>query len=117
MNHPTLLQALACADMLEVDGLHAWQFSLDKDLLAQVGNGSAGPDAQAQAVLSIECIDGRAPRRWQFSLATVTAARFDAASDSWQLTSEGTAHRISCFAAISGDNANADDEADETDPL
>lgn len=113
MNHPTLLQALAAADMLEVDGLHAWQFSLDNDLLAQIGNGSAGPDAQARPVLSIECMDGRAPRRWQFSLAAVMAARFDASSDSWQLSGVETEHRITCLSAISGDNTQAD-EADPT---
>lgn len=112
MSHPTLLQALQSTDMLEIDELYAWQFSLDRELLAQLDAGSAGPDSQDQVLLSIECIDGRAQRRWQFSLAAVLAAGFDPASDSWRLSTEGKEHRIKCFAAISGDNA----DADEIDP-
>lgn len=110
MSHPTLLQALQSTDMLEIDELYAWQFSLEPDLLAQLTDASVGPDNHDQVLLSIECIDGRAQRRWQFSLAEVLAASFDAASDSWGLSTDGTAHRIKCFAAISGDNADADED-------
>lgn len=114
MSHPTLLQALQSTDMLEIDDLYAWQFSLDRDLLAQLDDGSAGPSSHDQRLLSVECVDGRAQRRWQFSLAAVLAASFDPASDSWSLSSDGKEHRIKCFAAISGDNADAD--SDEVDP-
>lgn len=114
MSHPTLLQALQSTDMLEIDELYAWQFDLDRALLTQHDAGSAGPDSHDQVLLSIECIDGRAQRRWQFSLAAVLAASFDPASDSWSLAIEGKEHRLKCFAAISGDNADSD--AEEIEP-
>jgi len=94
--------------MLEIDDLYAWQFNLDKELLAQVSAGSASAGSQEHVLLSIECIDGRDRRHWQFSLAQVMAATFDAASDSWCLTNGEEQHRIKCFAAISGDNSDAD---------
>lgn len=97
----SLIEALEAADMLEIDDLYAWQFSLDDDLLAR-----PSADSQEQALLSIECIDGRSHRRWQFSLAAVLAARFDTASDSWSLSGADGAHRIKCFAAFCGDNAD-----------
>ena len=106
----SLIEALQTADMLEIDGLHAWQFSLDNDLLAQVSAGSAAANSNDQVVLRIECIDGRDHRKWQFSLAAVMAARFDAQSDSWHLADGEQQHQIQCFAAISG--SNDDDEAD-----
>ncbi len=108
-SHNSLIDALEGADMLEIDGLHAWQFSLDNDLLAQVSAGSAGADSNDQPLLSIECIDGREQRKWQFSLAAVMAARFDSQSDSWLLADGEQQHRIHCFDAIRGSN---DDEAD-----
>lgn len=98
----SLLSALQGADMLEIDNLHAWQFSLD--------------DTQPEtAFLSIECMDGRALRKWHFSLSEVQAAEYQAGDDSWTLHSAGTAHSLKCFAAISGDNADEADEAD-SDP-
>ncbi|MHA6495208.1 DUF5629 family protein [Pseudomonas borbori] len=108
--HSSLIEALEAADMLEINDLHAWQFTLDKELLAQVSSGSASASSQTQVLLSIECIDGRDRRHWQFSFATVMAAQFDAASDSWSLSEAGETHRLKCFAAISADNS--DDEAD-----
>lgn len=100
----TLIEALENADMLEIDGLHAWQFELDEALL---GN----PQADAgQPVLWIECMDGRTRRTWQFSLAALQAARHDPTSDSWQLEGGNGSHRLQCFAAFCGDNL--DDEAD-----
>lgn len=110
----SLIEALETTDMLEVDGLYAWQFSLDTELLAQVSAGSAAAGSQDRPLLSIDCIDGRERRHWQFSLAAVSAARFDAQSDSWSLTDGEHEHRLKCFAAISGDNADAGpDDADE----
>ncbi|MDX1367860.1 DUF5629 family protein [Pseudomonas sp.] len=111
--HSSLIEALEAADMLEIDDLYAWQFNLDKELLAQVSAGSASADSKDQPLLSIDCADGSARRHWQFSLATVRAARFDAETDSWLLTDGSTEHRIKCFAAISGDNLDSDDEASD----
>ncbi|SDH26005.1 hypothetical protein SAMN05216603_10798 [Pseudomonas benzenivorans] len=104
----SLIEALEAADMLEIDDLYAWQFSLDNELLARVSAGTASADSQEQPLLSIECIDGRSHRRWQFSLAAVRAARFDTASDSWSLSDADGPHRIKCFAAFCGDNADDD---------
>ena len=60
-NETTLLDRLAKSDMLEIDGLHAWQFELD-----------AG-------ALLIERVDGCTQRRWNVSAVQVQAAQFDAA--------------------------------------
>jgi hypothetical protein len=113
----TLLAALESADMLEVDGLHAWQFSLDTELLAQLSAGSADADSPQQTLLSIECMDGRVARRWQFSLAAVQAASFDAATDSWSLENDQATHQLKCFSAISADNSTADSANDTDSPL
>jgi hypothetical protein len=101
--HPdNLIDALAAADMLEIDDLHAWQFRLDE---AQLQGSDDAP------LLSIECMDGRALRKWHFSLAQVQAARYEAADDCWMLDSAAGPHRLKCFAAISGDNDDAPDDA------
>jgi hypothetical protein len=105
----SLIEALEAADMLEIDDLYAWQFSLDNELLARVSAGSAGADSQEQVLLTIDCMDGRSPRQWRFSLAAVMAARFDPENDSWNLHDADGAHRIKCFAAYCGDNTDTDD--------
>lgn len=99
----TLIEALQSADMLEIDGLHAWQFELDDSLL-----GNAQAEA-GQPVLWIECMDGRTRRTWQFSLAAVQAARHEVSSDSWQLEDEHGSHQLKCFAAFCGDNLDDQD--------
>ena len=114
--HSSLIEALEAADMLEIDDLHAWQFSLDKELLAQVSAGSADASSQTQTLLRGECMDGRARRHWQFSLAAVLAANFDSASETWQLADQDGPHRLRCFDAISADNSD-EDEADLPDEL
>jgi hypothetical protein len=111
--HSNLIEALEAADMLEIDDLHAWQFDLDKELLAQVSAGSADSASQTQTLLRIECMDGRDRRHWQFSLAAVLAATFDGASETWQLADQAGPHRLKCFAAISADNSDEDDVPDE----
>ena len=113
--HNSLIEALEAADMLEIDDLYAWQFNLDKELLAQVSAGSANADSKDQSLLDIDCADGSARRHWQFSLAVVSAARFDAETDSWHLTDGDAEHRIKCFAAIRGDNLDSDDDAEVSD--
>lgn len=97
-----LIEALRGADMLEIDGLHAWRFELDDDLLART---DADP---RQPLLWVECIDGRTRRDWRFTLAAVRAARHVAADDSWQLDDAAGPHSLKCFAAFRGDNL--DDE-------
>lgn len=87
----TLLQALRGSDMVEIDGLYAWQFSLTPD---------------APIALSIECMDGKELRRWQFTLAQLEAATEDT-ENAWHLSNELGEYRIQCFNAICASN---DDE-------
>ena len=56
MTADNLTTILATSDMLEIDGLHAFDFSLDDQKLL------------------IICMDGRAEKRWSFSLEQVKAA-------------------------------------------
>ena len=88
----SLLNALEHCDMLEIDGLHAFDFSLDED-----------------DNLHIECMDGRALKRWEFSMVQIEAATFDATLDSWLITGDSGEHRLVCLDAASGD-----DDGDET---
>jgi hypothetical protein len=94
----TLLSELQQADMLLIDGLHAWQFELDDE-----------------GQLSIECMDGRTRRLWRFSAEAVTAARPAAAPDAWHIENAEGAHELICLGAISADNDDQDDEPSEVD--
>ena len=94
MTADTLLNTLATSDMLEIDGLHAFDFTLDEQKLL------------------IIAMDGRAEKRWSFSLEQVQAAIFDDALQSWTLTGDSGEHRLTCLSAITGNN-NDEDEADD----
>ena len=94
MTADTLSTVLATADMLEIDGLHAFDFELN--------------DTQ----LLITAMDGRAEKRWNFSLEQVQAATFDDTLQSWTLTGDSGEHRLICLSAITGDN-NDEEEADD----
>jgi hypothetical protein len=87
----TLLNALEHCDMLEIDGLHAFDFSLDED-----------------DNLHIECMDGRAAKRWAFSMAQINAATFDPTLKSWIITGDSGEHRLVTMEAFGG----GDDEDD-----
>ncbi|MCP1463708.1 MULTISPECIES: DUF5629 family protein [unclassified Pseudomonas] len=95
MTAASLLTELHTSDMLEIDGLHAFDFSLD--------------DQQ----LLIKSMDGRAEKRWSFSLAQVQAATFDDALQSWTLTGDSGEHRLVCMAAFTGNNNDEEDEHDD----
>ena len=88
----TLLNALEHCDMLEIDGLHAFDFSLDED-----------------DNLHIECMDGRAAKRWAFSMAQINAATFDPTLQSWLITGDSGEHRLVLMEAFGGG-----DDQDET---
>ncbi|WP_460125487.1 DUF5629 family protein [Pseudomonas sp. S2_C03] len=89
----TLLAALETCDMLEIDGLHAFDFSLDE-----------------QDNLHIECMDGRALKRWIFSMAQIETATFDTALQSWIITGESGEHLVVCLDATGGDNEDDEHE-------
>lgn len=86
---------LESSDMLEIDGLHAFDFTFD--------------DQQLQ----ITCMDGRAEKRWTFSLAQVQAATFDDKLQSWTLTGDSGEHRLVCMSAFTGNNNDEEDEHDD----
>ena len=91
----TLLNTLEHCDMVEIDGLHAFEFSLD-----EVDN------------LHIECMDGRAAKHWEFTPAQVQAATYDASLQSWLIIGDSGEHRLVCLGdVVSGDND--DDEAED----
>ncbi|EJO95521.1 hypothetical protein A471_01287 [Ectopseudomonas mendocina DLHK] len=113
MKPTSLIEALQDADMLEIDGLHAWQFDLDTELLAQVSAGTDSADSAAKPLLQVHCIDGRERRLWKFSLAAVKSARHLEEDDSWLIEGNEVSHSLKCFAAYRGDNDDDDDGQDE----
>ena len=93
-SNQTLRAALETSDMLEIDGLHAWDFSLD--------------DVQ----LLIKCMDGRAEKRWSFTPQQLDAAVFDDSLQSWTLVGDSGEHRLVCLSALSASN---DDDCEVID--
>lgn len=90
----TLPTALETCDMLEIDGLHAFDFTFDEQQLL------------------IECMDGRAAKRWRFSLAQVNAATFDNTLQSWTIVGDSGEHRLVCMSAFSARNDEEDENED-----
>jgi hypothetical protein len=88
----TLLAALEAAQMLEIDGLHAFDFVLGDEL-------------------RIESMDGRERKVWRFSQAQVQAATFDGDLQSWVINDSSADHRILCIAdAFAPSDAEDEDE-------
>ena len=112
MTTPSLLDILQSTDMLEINGLHAWEFVLaPKALVAAQATLTAGQGGDAeQLLLQFECMDGRTRRVWKFSSAAVLAATFDEASQCWSLSDAEGVQQLNCLSAIS---ASADDELDD----
>jgi len=90
----TLLNALETATMVEIDGLHAFEFELDE-----------------QDNLHIECMDGRAAKHWEFTMVEILDATFDETLHSWLITGTSGEHRLVCMDAFSG--SNEEDDTDE----
>ncbi|OZY37043.1 hypothetical protein CJF35_10820 [Pseudomonas lundensis] len=93
-SNQTMRAALESSDMLIIDGLHAWDFSLD--------------DVQ----LLIKCMDGRAEKRWSFTPSQLEAAVFDDSLQSWTLVGNSGEHRLVCLSALSASN---DDDCEVVD--
>ena len=112
MTTPSLLDVLQSTDMLEINGLHAWEFALVPHALvaAQAALAAGQGGAAEQLLLQIECMDGRTRRVWKFSSAAVLAATFDDASQCWSLSDANGVQQLNCLSAIS---ASADDELDD----
>ncbi|KAF1068874.1 MAG: hypothetical protein GAK45_01244 [Pseudomonas citronellolis] len=98
-----LLDQLETADMLEIDGLHAWEFELDEALLdaADAAAEADQPFASEATVLRVVCLDGRDRREWRFSYNQVMEAVHKAADDVWAVQVDGQAHQLRCLGALS----------------
>lgn len=98
---PYLLDALETSDMVVIDGLHAFDFQLDDELLDQADAAAeAGePFASESAVLHIQAQDGRERKHWQFSYNAVMEAEYQSGDDSWLIDG----HRLICLAAVSAE--------------
>jgi hypothetical protein len=86
-----LQTALTAHSMLEIDGLHAFDFSLDE-------------------MLQIESMDGRERKVWRFSLAQIDAAEYDSQLQSWVINDGNADHRI---VVLNGISASGEDEDEE----
>ena len=92
----TFSQALQSCDMLLIDGLHAFDFVNDE-------NG-----------LRVECMDGRALKRWTFTAAQVQAAY--AEGQDWLINSDSGEHRIVCLDALRASEEDEDDDETPAEP-
>jgi hypothetical protein len=86
-----LQTALTSHSMLEIDGLHAFEFTLDE-------------------MLQIESMDGRERKVWRFSLAQIDAADYDSELQSWVINDGNAHHRI---VVLQGIAATDEDEEGE----
>ena len=74
---PLLIDELDTADMLIIDDLHAWQFALNEALLddADAAAEANQPFASEDILLTIDLVDGRTRRQWQFSYNQIMEAQ------------------------------------------
>lgn len=86
-----LQTALTAHSMLEIDGLHAFDFTLDE-------------------MLQIESMDGRERKVWRFSLAQIDAAEYDSQLQSWVINDGNADHRIVVLNGISASDEDEDEE-------
>ncbi len=89
-----LQTALTAQSMIEIDGLHAFEFTLDE-------------------MLQIESMDGRERKVWRFSLAQIDAAEFDAALQSWVINDGNADHRIVVLQGIAASDEDDDEEGEQ----
>lgn len=80
----SLTTTLQSTDMLLIDDLHAFDFTLD-------ANG-----------LHIECMDGRDLKRWTFTPAQIAAASMNIDLQAWSISDDKGEHRLVCVQAFGG---------------
>ncbi|WP_311970998.1 DUF5629 family protein [Pseudomonas baltica] len=89
----TLITALQSTDMLLIDNLHAFDFTLD----------ASG--------LRVECMDGRDLKRWTFTPAQIAAAAMNIDLQAWCISDDTGAHQLVCVQAFGGqDEEHAEQE-------
>jgi len=86
-----LATALQTCDMLLIDGLHAFDFTSN------------------ETGLTVECMDGRQLRCWNFTPEQIAAAT--ATGDEWTLNGAQGEHRLVCMSAFRA----PDEDHDEPD--
>lgn len=89
-----LQTALTAHSMIEIDGLHAFEFTLDE-------------------MLQIESMDGRERKVWRFSLAQIDAAEFDTALQSWVINDGNADHRLLVLQGIAASDEDEDEEGEQ----
>jgi len=106
MSERYLLDDLETADMLEIDGLHASEFSLDEALLdeADAAAEAGEPFGSSAMVLQIQALDGSQKQQWAFSYNALMEAEYLGEDKGWRVDDE---HSIRCFSAVA---AEGDDE-------
>lgn len=112
MTTPSLLDVLQSTDMLEINGLHAWEFVLvphalvaaQAALAAGQGGAAEFPHPTGAPVHALDL------QQQLLSSAAVLAATFDDASQCWSLSDANGVQQLNCLSAIS---ASADDELDD----
>jgi len=92
----TLSHALQACDMLLIDGLHAFDFVYD------------------DSGLRLECMDGRALKRWAFTPAQIDAAR--AEGGDWLISGDSGEHRLVCMSALRASEEDEDDDESAAEP-
>lgn len=95
---PYLLDQLENTELLEIDGLYSWQFSLDEAVLDQADAAAEAdlPFASEGILLRIEVLDGRDQRKWQFSYNEVLEALFQPETSSWSICADDKPHVLKC---------------------
>lgn len=108
--NPYLLDQLENAELLEIDGLYSWQFSLDDGVLDQADAAAEAdlPFASEEILLRIELLDGRTLRKWQFSYNQVLEAQYQCAEGSWLIADAEKSHRMKCQVDIAASADNQD---------
>jgi len=107
---PYLLDELENAELLEIDGLYSWQFSLDEAVLDQADAAAEAdlPFASEAILLRIELLDGRTLHKWQFSYNQVLEAQHQSADGSWLIADTQKSWRLQCQADIAASADNQD---------
>lgn len=80
----TLTTALQSSNMLLIDSLHAFDFTLD------------------DTGLRVECMDGRDLKRWSFTPAQIAAATMNIDLQAWCISDDKGTHQLVCVQAFDG---------------
>jgi hypothetical protein len=108
--NPYLLDELENSELLEIDGLYSWQFSLDEAVLDQADAAAEAdlPFASDATLLRIELLDGRDQRKWKFSYNDVLEAVFQPETNTWLISAGEQQHVLKCRTDVAASADNQD---------